>query len=178
MEILGIGYNITWLPLPNEIALILDDQLPPTHLITSALALAFDGDRILMTNLQQRGWDIPGGHREIGETAEQAMRREVVEESGAILGEVRVLGNQRIRLLGDVPAGYRYPHPDSYQVLFLGRISHLPPFAATEESRERALFSPAEARTLRWVQENQPMYEAALRIVQAEAWTRTLPLDG
>lgn len=55
MQILGIGHNISWLPLPNEIALILDDQLPPLAAITSALALAFDGERILMTNLRQRG---------------------------------------------------------------------------------------------------------------------------
>jgi hypothetical protein len=77
-----------------------------------------------------------------------------------------------------VPVDYRYPHPDSYQMLFLGRISALPPFAATEETRERALFSPDEALSLRWVQENQPMYEAALHIVQTEAWTRTLSTDG
>ena len=54
MQILGIGHNIGWLPLPNEIALILDTQLPPRPAITSALALAFDGARILMTNLRQQ----------------------------------------------------------------------------------------------------------------------------
>jgi hypothetical protein len=70
MQIVGTGYNIPWLPLPNEIALILDDQLPPLPAITSALALAFDGERILMTNLRQRGWDIPGGHLDPGETPE------------------------------------------------------------------------------------------------------------
>jgi hypothetical protein len=75
MQILGVGHNISWLPLPNEIALILDDQLPPLAAITSALALAFDGERILMTNLRQRGWDISGGHLDLGETPEAAMRR-------------------------------------------------------------------------------------------------------
>lgn len=29
MQILGVGHDIAWLPLPNEIALMLDDQLPP-----------------------------------------------------------------------------------------------------------------------------------------------------
>lgn len=172
MKVLGTGHNIAWLPLPNEIALILDENLPPPHLVTSALALAFDGDHLLMTNLAQRGWDIPGGHREADETPEQTMRREVWEESGAILEEVRVLGYQRIRLLGPVPTDYRYPYPDSYQVLYLGRVSQLPPFLATDETQERALFSLSAAYTLRWVQENQPIYDAALRIVQAETWTR------
>lgn len=59
MQFLGTGYNIPWLPQPNEISLILDETLPPRHLITSALALAFHEGGFLMTNLHQRGWDIP-----------------------------------------------------------------------------------------------------------------------
>ena len=41
-----------------------------------------------MTNLRQRGWDIPGGHLEPGETPEAAMRREVLEEAGAVLADI------------------------------------------------------------------------------------------
>lgn len=163
MQILGTGYNIPWLPLPNEISLILDDQLPPLPLITSALALAFEGQNILMTNLQQRGWDIPGGHLDPGESPEAAMRREVIEEAGAMLGEVRLLGYQRIRLLGAVPAGYRYPHPDSYQVLYIGQVVSLLDFQSTSEASERAFFAPDVAHSLRWVQENHLMYNAAIQ---------------
>ena len=162
MQIVGTGYNIPWLPLPNEIALILDDQLPPLPAITSALALAFDGERILMTNLRQRGWDIPGGHLDPGETPEMAMRREVMEEAGAVLTEVQLLGYQRIRLLGQVPAGYRYPHPDSYQILYLARVAELVAFASTEETSQRRFFGPVEAQELQWVQENRLMYDQAL----------------
>ena len=175
MPILGIGRDIAWLPLPNEIALILDDQLPPIAAITSALALAFDGERILMTNLRQRGWDIPGGHLEPGETPEAAMRREVMEEAGAQLADVRLLGYQRIRLLGIVPAGYRYPHPDSYQVLYLARVAALADFAATEEASQQAFFAPTTAQELKWVQENRLMYEQALTRVKDLGWVETIP---
>jgi len=41
MQLLGTGYNISWLPQPSEISLILIETLPPRHLITSALALPF-----------------------------------------------------------------------------------------------------------------------------------------
>lgn len=80
-----------------------------------------------MTNLRQRGWDIPGGHLEPGETPEAAMRREVMEEAGAVLGDVQLLGYQRIRLLGTVPIGYRYPRVAGQQLAggckFLTRYS-------------------------------------------------------
>ena len=174
MQILGTGYDITWLPLPNEIALILDDQLPPIAAITSALALAFDGERILMTNLRQRGWDIPGGHLEAGETPEAAMRREVLEEAGAVLMDVQLLGYQRIRLLSTVPAGYRYPHPDSYQVLYLTRVAELTDFVATEEASQRAFFALTAAQELTWVQENWLMYEWALIKVKELGWVETI----
>jgi 8-oxo-dGTP diphosphatase len=169
MHVLRQGHDLPFLPIPNEIALILDDELPPAHLITSALALAFSGHNILMTNLNARGWDIPGGHIEIGESPEEALHREVMEETGALLSQVRLLGYQRIRLLAPCPPNYRYPYPESYQTLFLATVADLPGFMSTDETRERALFAPHEASSLRWVQENRELYDAALGLVTKRA---------
>ena len=123
MHILRLGYNVPQLPTPDDIALILDAQLPPAHLITSALALAFYDQSILLPNLNSRGWDIPGGHIEMGESPEAALRREVMEETGAQLANVRLLGYQRIRLLCPSPPNYRYPYPDSYQIIFFATVA-------------------------------------------------------
>ncbi len=162
MQILGTGYNIPWLPQPNEISLILDETLPPRHLITSALVLAFYEGDFLMTKLHQRGWDIPGGHIEPGETPEETMRREVMEEAAVELGAVQLLGYQRIRLLGEVPVDYRYPHPESYQIFYIGHVATILPFVPTPEAVDRAFFPMAEARQQRWVQENHLMFDAAV----------------
>ena len=78
---------------------------------------------------------------------------------------MRLLGYQRIRLLAPCPPSYRYPYPESYQVLFVATIADLPDFLPTEETQERALFAPDEAKTLRWVQENREFYDAAMRAV-------------
>ena len=88
------------------------------------------------------------------------------KKRGAVLIDVQLLGYQRIRLLGTVPAGYRYPHPDSYQVLYLARVAELIDFVATEEASQRAFFAPTAARELTWVQENWLMYEQALTQVR------------
>lgn len=67
--ILQIEHDIAWLPKPNESLLVLSPILPAKELITTAFALAFSGDQLLLTNLVRRGWDIPGGHVEIGGVA-------------------------------------------------------------------------------------------------------------
>jgi 8-oxo-dGTP pyrophosphatase MutT (NUDIX family) len=162
--LVGVELDIPWLPLPNEVTVVLSPELPPTTLITSALALVFAGNRLLLTNLSQRGWDIPGGHLEAGETPEAAMQREVFEEAGVTLKDVRPFAYQHIRLLGAAPPGYRYPHPDSYQVLYWGRVAAWADFQGTEETGERALFAPEEALQQRWVQQNRAIYEAALHL--------------
>ncbi len=167
-KILRTEQDLTWLPKPNECQLVLSSQPPPRELVGTALVLAFMGDRLLMTELVRRGWDVPGGHVEAGEQPEETARREVYEETGATLGPLHPLGYHRLRLLGSRPESYRYPYPICYQVFYYAQVTALPNFLATTETRGRALFPPTEARALRWVQVNQGLYEAALAMSELE----------
>ncbi|MHB8598702.1 MAG: NUDIX domain-containing protein [Ktedonobacteraceae bacterium] len=161
-KILRVEYNIAWLPEPNESQVVLSSQLPPQEFVSTALAVAFAGNHLLMTHLISRGWDIPGGHIEPGEYPEEGVRREVYEETGATLGQLHLLGYQRLRLLGPRPVAYSYPYPDCYQAFYWAQVTSLDVFLPTAETRGRALFPPAEARTQSWVQSNPELYEAAL----------------
>ncbi|MCB9156661.1 MAG: NUDIX domain-containing protein [Caldilineaceae bacterium] len=164
MKILNMQTNIEWLPMPNQYQLVLDDQMPPAQLITAALGLIFDGNRFLMTQLTSRGWDIPGGHIEPGETPEQTVCREIWEETRVHVRNLSLLGYDKFVIQAPKPPGYKYPHPISYQLFYWGHVDRLEPFVATEEALARRLFAPDEAHQTKWVQRGKALYEAALAL--------------
>jgi len=46
-------------------------------------SVAFSGNEFLMVyNPKRKGWEMPGGHMEVGESVEYAAKREFREESG------------------------------------------------------------------------------------------------
>jgi 8-oxo-dGTP diphosphatase len=53
-------------------------------------------DKWLLTNHKVRGLEFPGGKCEVGETLEQAARREVYEETGAVLGALNWIGEYKV----------------------------------------------------------------------------------
>jgi 8-oxo-dGTP diphosphatase len=153
--------NITWALQPNESQLILSPHLPPLALIATAFVLAFYGDQLLMSNLVRRGWDIPGGHIEKGETPEEAARREVYEETGAQLASLQLLGYQHLHVQAPKPEIYSHPYPDSYQVFYTAQIVALDGFEPTDETAGRGLFLPDEAWKLSRIHADFDLYTAA-----------------
>jgi 8-oxo-dGTP diphosphatase len=60
----------------------------------TAYCVAVSGGKFLMVhNLRRKGWEMPGGKVEDGETSEEAARRECLEESGY---EVTVIAKKDI----------------------------------------------------------------------------------
>ncbi|GGI97555.1 ADP-ribose pyrophosphatase [Alicyclobacillus cellulosilyticus] len=59
------------------------------HSPEAVLVLAEFEDGWVWVRHRTRGWELPGGKLEPGESAEAAARREAAEEAGAVLGPMR-----------------------------------------------------------------------------------------
>ncbi|AST91276.1 MULTISPECIES: NUDIX hydrolase [Sutcliffiella] len=61
--------------LPGSVVLIINEQ-----------------NQVLLQHRHDGGWGLPGGIMELGESLEETARREVKEETGLDIGELKLLG--------------------------------------------------------------------------------------
>jgi ADP-ribose pyrophosphatase YjhB (NUDIX family) len=72
-------------------------------------------------------WTIPGGYLKLGETIEEAARRETAEETGATLGDLTLMALYNLPMFGEVYVVYRgevstpvlQTGPENLEVAFL-----------------------------------------------------------
>ena len=64
----------------------------PRHIISAAVVATNDAGRLLLVRSPRRGWEMPGGQVEIGESLEAAAKREVLEECGVEVGDLKLCG--------------------------------------------------------------------------------------
>jgi 8-oxo-dGTP pyrophosphatase MutT (NUDIX family) len=105
--------DVVWGDLPIHAAYYVTSEPPPEELVTSVRAVVLCGERVLVSrNRDAVLHALPGGRREAGESFEETLRREVLEETGYAIDRPRRLGVAHLRHLAPKPAGYRFPHPD------------------------------------------------------------------
>ncbi|MCM3744897.1 NUDIX domain-containing protein [Sporosarcina luteola] len=121
------------------------DLMPVRELITSVHAVCFYEGKLLMVNLNDRGWDFPGGHIEAGETAKACVCREVMEEA-YVAGDCTHLGAIEVSHEENPLWNSSSPYPKvGYQVFYRMDITEFLSFDAGFESSERKLIRPEEA---------------------------------
>jgi 8-oxo-dGTP diphosphatase len=123
------------------------DYFPPREFMTSAHGFCFFNEKLLLVDLENRGWDFPGGHLEAHEHPELAFKREAMEE-GYVEGECQFLGAVEVDHQENPNWDETSPYPIvGYQMFYRMDITKLHNFEGKHESMQRILIDTSEVET-------------------------------
>jgi 8-oxo-dGTP pyrophosphatase MutT (NUDIX family) len=105
-----------------------------TYRVSIKGVLLIDGKAVLLRN-ERRGWELPGGGLEIGETPEQTLAREFAEELAVTVAPLRLIDSY----LFEVIPG-RHVFIVTYGCRLRGGFTP----AVSDEHTEFGLYAPAE----------------------------------
>jgi 8-oxo-dGTP pyrophosphatase MutT (NUDIX family) len=111
---------------------------PPAHLdvVEFVVVVAYRRGQILYARWREDGcWTLPSGRVEHGQTPEEAARRELLEETGATLKQVRVLCYMHCFMFGR----------EYWGVTYLGEVSELGTPMDLDEVIEASMFADVPA---------------------------------
>lgn len=108
-----IDCEVQWPTMRLRVRTFIGDHPWPDVLASSARAVVFRRRSVVVVREQEGPPHInPGGRREPGETLEQTVRREVLEECGWHVGPLTPIGFHHLQPLGKPPPGHAYPWTD------------------------------------------------------------------
>ena len=95
-----------------------ENGIPSKKIVLVAAALLFYGDRLFLAKRAEGRafsgtWEFPGGKVETGESAETALRREIMEELGVEISDPHYVGD----------SWYQYPDRDVHILFFSTRCN-------------------------------------------------------
>ncbi|MBJ9989957.1 NUDIX domain-containing protein [Paenibacillus sp. S28] len=133
----GQPVKLTWIPTKD---------MPDPAKVTSVHGICMLRGNVLAVHVDGRGFDIPGGHVEPGETPEEAFHREVLEE-GSVRGRAVYIGMMEVSHEENEhfdPNG-KYPLV-GYQLFYRMDIEECLPFNRENECLARIWVEPEEFR--------------------------------
>ena len=109
--------NKNWHGATLRLSCYLSGAEPPLRYVSSARVIVVQEDRVLVVKDPIGKHIMPGGRLEPGESIEDALRREVLEETGWTLNSVHRIGLLHYAHTGPRPRGWPHPYPDFLQVV-------------------------------------------------------------
>ena len=129
--------------LPLRVRYYHSKEFPLDRYVTSVRCLVLRDESVLVLRNREGYHLLPGGRREAGESFEQTLQREVAEETGWTTRAVTRLGFIHLEHRGPKPAGYRFPHPHFFQIVYTACASeYMPDSMGDDDYEESAAFVP------------------------------------
>lgn len=135
-----------WGPSRLAVSSHLCATLPPLDLVTSVRAVVFTGTEVLLARNRDEHHILPGGRREPGESLEETVRREVLEETGWLIDNLQLLGIMHFHHLLPRPPGFPYRYPDFLHVIYRAAPrQHVPERRVADDYELEATLVPLQA---------------------------------
>ncbi len=120
-------------------------EMPQSELCTAAFCIVTFDSKLVLVEHEERGLEFAGGHIDHPETAAETVKREVLEQSGAVIKNPVFFGYKKISpakpiLYRDDPKK-SYPFPHSYVPYFYAEASEVLDVQLTPDVKRVALVS-------------------------------------
>ena len=110
------------------------DFLPGNKLIYSVIAARYEDKWVFVRHHQRNTFEIPGGHIEENETPDEAAKRELIEETGAVKFSLKCISTYSVTQEGETRFGKLYlayiyeigPIPDVSEIKEITFLNNLP----------------------------------------------------
>ena len=140
-----------WGDLRLQVTTFVSEDLPPLDFVSSVRAMVTNEQSEVLMCVSGDGEThiVPGGRREAGETLQETLKREILEETGWFVEIGKQIGFWWFHHLTPKPEGYRYPYPDFLQIIHHAKAIRHAGVEAVPDDYEKSIgfvsFEQAEA---------------------------------
>lgn len=118
----ALSNDIYWQPVTARFQAITQLALIDESLISNVSIVPMVGDQVVIMQLEDGRWELPGGTLEEGEHYLKALEREVMEEIGGTLVDYHIFGYFQCISSAEVPYRPYIPHPSFIRLTGYGQV--------------------------------------------------------